>query len=154
MVGRMGRVAWKHVHCESEKWKVTQSCLTLCDPMRCSPPGSSIHGIFQARVLEWVAISFSRGSSWFGDRTWVSRIAGRRFIIWATRESLNMYTIICKIDSQWEFAIWLRELNPGLCDKLEGWDGVGGGREVREGEDTCIPMADPCWCMAEAYTIL
>ena len=43
--------------------KVTQSCLTLCDPMDCSLPGSSVHGIFQARILEWVAISFSRGSS-------------------------------------------------------------------------------------------
>ena len=47
---------------ESEN-EVTQSCLTLCDPMDCSLRGSSIHGIFQARVLEWVAISFSRGSS-------------------------------------------------------------------------------------------
>ena len=42
---------------------VIQSCLTLCDPMDCSPPGSSVHGIPQARILEWVAISFSRGSS-------------------------------------------------------------------------------------------
>jgi len=41
---------------------VAQSCATLCDPIDCSPPGSSIHGIFQARILEWVAISFSRGS--------------------------------------------------------------------------------------------
>ena len=40
---------------------VAQSCPTLCDPMDCSPPGSSVHGIFQARILEWVAISFSRG---------------------------------------------------------------------------------------------
>ena len=47
-------------HSESE---VTQLCLTLCDPMDCSLPGSSIHGIFQARVLEWIAISCSRGSS-------------------------------------------------------------------------------------------
>ena len=46
------------------KWsEVTQSCLTLCDPVDCSPPGSSVHGILQARILEWVAISFSRGSS-------------------------------------------------------------------------------------------
>ena len=45
---------------QSEKVKVTQLCPTLCDPMDCSPPGSSIHGIFQARVLEWVAISFSK----------------------------------------------------------------------------------------------
>ena len=47
---------------ESET-EVAQLCLTLCDPMDCSLPGSSIHGIFQARILEWVAISFSRGSS-------------------------------------------------------------------------------------------
>ena len=61
--------------------KVAQSCPTLCDPMNCSLPGSSIHGIFQAGVLEWIAISFSRGSSRPGDRTQVSRIAGRCFTI-------------------------------------------------------------------------
>ena len=62
------------------KWsKVAQSCPTLCEPMGCSPPCSSIHGIFQARVLEWVAISFSRGSSRPRDRTWVSCIGGRCF---------------------------------------------------------------------------
>ena len=68
-------------------WK-SQSCLALCDPMDCSPPGSSIHGIFWARVLEWVAISFSRGSSRPRGWTKVSFIAGRHFTIWATRESL------------------------------------------------------------------
>ena len=47
--------------CESES-EVAQSCPTLCDPMDCSPPGSSVHGILQARILEWIAISFSRGS--------------------------------------------------------------------------------------------
>ena len=57
--------------------------------MDCSPPGSSVHGILQARILEWVAISFSRGSSWPRDRTQVSRIAGRCFNLWATRESLE-----------------------------------------------------------------
>ena len=51
---------------------VAQSCLTLCDPVDCSPPGSSVHGILQARTLEWVAISFSRGSSQPRDRTCVS----------------------------------------------------------------------------------
>ena len=60
---------------------VAQSCLTLCDPMDCIPSGSSIYGILQARILEWVAISFSRGSSQSGDRTQVSHIAGRRFIL-------------------------------------------------------------------------
>ena len=49
-------------HSESES-EVAQSCLTLCNPMDCSLPGFSVHGIFQARVLEWVAISFARGSS-------------------------------------------------------------------------------------------
>ena len=54
--------------------------------MDCSLPGSSVHGIFKARVLEWVAISFSRGSSRPRDRTWVSNIADRCFTIWATRK--------------------------------------------------------------------
>ena len=71
------------------KWKkvlVAQLCLTLCDPMDCSPPGSSVHGIFQASVLEWAAISFSRWLSWPRDRTWVSWTAGRFFTDWATRK--------------------------------------------------------------------
>ena len=59
--------------------QVAQSCPTLCDPVDCSPPGSSVHGILQARILEWVAISFSRESSQPRDRTQVSRIAGRCF---------------------------------------------------------------------------
>ena len=63
----------------SAKVKVKSLSLTLCDPMGCSPPGSSVHGILQARILEWVAISFSRGSSRPRDRTQVSHIAGRRF---------------------------------------------------------------------------
>ena len=50
-------------------------CLTLCDPMDCSPPHSSVHGILQARNLEWVAISFSRASSPPRDQNWVSPIA-------------------------------------------------------------------------------
>ena len=57
--------------------EVTQSCLTLCDPMDCSLSGSSVHGIFQARVLEWIAISFSRGSSQPRNQTQISCIAGR-----------------------------------------------------------------------------
>ena len=76
-----------------EKVKVldTQSCPTLCDPMDCSPPGSSTHGFLHARILEWVAIPFSRGSSWPRDRTWVSCTAGRFFTIWATREVLSFF---------------------------------------------------------------
>ena len=63
--------------------KVNQLHPTLCDPMDWSLPGSSIQGIFQARVLEWGAIAFSRGSAWPRDRTWVLHIAGRLFAIWA-----------------------------------------------------------------------
>ena len=71
---------------ESES-EVAQSCPILCDPMDCSLPGSSVHGIFQARILEWVAISFSRGSSRPRDWTWVSRVVGRCFTVWATSEA-------------------------------------------------------------------
>ena len=73
-------------HCCAVLRSLTQSCLTHCDPVDCSPPGSSVHGISQARVLEWNAISFSRGSSWPRNRTQVSGIAGRCLTIWATRE--------------------------------------------------------------------
>ena len=66
--------------------EVAQLCLTLCDPMDCSLPGSSLHGIFQARILEWVAISFSRRPSQPRDWTWVSHIVGWCFTIWATRK--------------------------------------------------------------------
>ena len=67
--------------------KSIQSCLTLCDPMDCSSPGSSVRGILQARILEWVAISFSRGSSWPRDPTEshsVTCIAGGFFTTKAT----------------------------------------------------------------------
>ena len=64
-----------------------QSCPTLCNPMDCSPPGSSVHGILQARILEWGAIPFSRGSSQPGDQTQVSCIAGRLFTVQITRKA-------------------------------------------------------------------
>ena len=78
----------------SEKWKCQLlSCihvpilLCLSVPMDCSPPGSSVYGIFQASTLEWVAIPFSRGSSQPRDQSWVSCIAGRFFTICVTRET-------------------------------------------------------------------
>ena len=77
--------------------EVAQSCLTLFDPMDCSLPGSFVHGIFQARVLEWVVISFSRRSSLPRDWTQVSCIVGRRFTIWATREArVTWGTWLCR----------------------------------------------------------
>ena len=74
--------------CYPSEWvsEVAQSCPTLWDPV--DLPGSSVHGILQARILEWVAISFSKGSSQPRDRTQVSHTAGRRFNLWATREAL------------------------------------------------------------------
>ena len=69
------------------KWKWSHSVVSdSSTPRDCDLPGSSVHGIFQARVLEWVAVCFSRGSSQPRDQTWVSRIVGRCFTIWATRE--------------------------------------------------------------------
>ena len=73
--------------------ELAQSCPTLCDPMDSSQPSSSAHGIFQARILEWVVISFSRGSSWPRDRTQVSHIVGRSFTVWATREAHSWTTV-------------------------------------------------------------
>ena len=73
-----------------------ESCPTLCDPMDCSSPGSTVHEIFQARILEWFATSFSRGSS--QPRVWtrVSCTASRFFMDWATREAYFTLTIILK----------------------------------------------------------
>ena len=76
------------VHWKKMKVKAAQSCLTLCNPMDCSPPGSSVHGIVQVRILEWVTIFFSWGSSQPRDQTWVFCIAGRFFTVWATRGGL------------------------------------------------------------------
>ena len=85
--------------------EVAQLCLTLCDPRDHSPPGSSIHGILQARVLEWVAISFSRGSSLPRDQVQVSRTSGRLSTLWATRETLKLIRRVnsmCSRGKRWE----------------------------------------------------
>ena len=77
-------------HLSPSPWKserVAQLCPILCDPMDYSLPGSSVHGILQARILEWVVISFSRGSFQPRNRTQVSCTAGRFFTLWATRET-------------------------------------------------------------------
>ena len=83
---------------------VAQSCLTLCDPMDCSPPDCSVHRILQARILVWVAIPFFRGSSipFFRGSSqprvwiWVFCIAGRLFTFWATREAYLNFLYIFK----------------------------------------------------------
>ena len=90
------------------------SYVRLCNPMDCSPPSSSVHGILQARILEWVAISFSRGSSQPRERIQVSCILGRHFNLWATREALfhhplNFKKVSCQLPvtrNCW-FSWWL-----------------------------------------------
>ena len=90
---------------------VTQSCLTLCAAMDCFSPGFSDHGILQARILEWIAIPFFRGSSWPRDWTQVSCIAGWLFTTWATREALciwnclNSLSPLCPRDSQEQSSV-------------------------------------------------
>ena len=79
--------------------KIAQLCLTLCDPVNCSPPGSSVHGILQARIMEWVAVPFSRGSPQPKDGPQVSRIAGGFLTIWATWE-------IKKTTKKEQFLCW------------------------------------------------
>ena len=82
---------------------------TLCNSMDCSSPGSSVHGILQARIQEWVAIPFSREYSWPKDRTWVSCIIGKLFTIWATREAPSL-----QIQPFPSLNLFLNFLPPGL----------------------------------------
>ena len=62
------------------------------------------------------------------------------------KSNMETYITICRVDSQREFAVWLRKLKQGLCVNLEWWGGTGDGREVQKGGDICIyiPMADSC----------
>ena len=78
-----------------QKWK-SLSRVWLCDPIDCSLPGSSVHGLLQARVLEWIASPLSRGSSQPTNRIQVSRIAGGFFTVWATREAQYCQKLIIK----------------------------------------------------------
>ena len=90
--------------------------------MDCNLPGSSVLGIFQTRVLEWVAISFSRGSSRPSDRTQVSRIAGRRLTVWATREA-TYCTLRCKhVTPLFQILKW----NPTTYPRLLATTGLHG----------------------------
>ena len=86
---------------------VAQSCLTLCDPMTCRPPRASLHGILQARILEWVAMSSSRGSSQPGDKTQVSCFIGRFFT------SLNYY----KPQTNHEYTMTYIYITSYLCQR-------------------------------------
>ena len=96
--------------------EVAQSCQTLCDPMDCSLPGSLVRGIFQARVLEWVAISFSRGSSQPRDQTRVSLTAGRHITVWATRRQRS--SIVWKKKLALSVSKIRSKPSPALCGIL------------------------------------
>ena len=67
---------------------------------------------------------------------------------------METYITICRIDSQREFSVWVRKLKLVLCINLDGWDGMGDGREAQKGEDICIPMADSCRGLTESNKIL
>ena len=91
--------------------KSIQSCPILCDPMDYSPSGSSVHGILQARILESVAIPFSKGSSQPKDQTQVSCTASRLFTIWATSEAREHWSGSLSLLSR---IFLTQRLNPGL----------------------------------------
>ena len=107
---------------DSEWVKFAQSCLSLCDPMDYSSPGSSVHGILQARIMEWLAIPFSRGSSYPRDWTQVSHTAGRFFTIY-------LYKVLCCFQNmtsfnaqnsplKWELLLWpLYSISP-FCNVI------------------------------------
>ena len=95
--------------------------------MACSLPGFSVHGIFQARILEWVTISFSRRSSQLRDWTWVSHIVGKRFTVWATREVLSGHRyclgrgsrVVEDHTCEWVQFTSLKESCPTLRDPMD-----------------------------------
>ena len=99
----------------------------------------------------WYWWTYLRGSNGDAD-LWTQGEKGRGDE-WREQHG-NIYITVSKTDSQWGFAAWGRELKLVLCDNLEEWDGKGGERELQEGGDICIPMADSSWCMAETNTIL
>ena len=96
--------------------KSLQSCLTLCDPMDCSPPGSSVLGIPQARILGWGAISYSRGSCRPRDQTWVSYIINGGLKHWKTLNVIFCSLILqLKVKSEREVA----QSCPTLSDPMD-----------------------------------
>ena len=118
--------------CLRECVLVTQSCLTLCDPMDCSPPGFCVHGILQARILEWIAMPCSRGSSQPKDQTLISCIVGRFFTIWATGKSKLTRTPM--FTSRWSLQLFQKFPLSGGYQSNVGF---------LEGEDNRL-LASPC----------
>ena len=90
---------------------VAQSCLTICNSMDCSLPGSSVYGILQARILEWVAILFSKGSSQHKDCTQVSHIASGFFTVLAKLVKNREYSLYIE-----SFIYSLKKKNKTICE--------------------------------------
>ena len=68
--------------------------------------------------------------------------------------NMETYIAMCKLDSLWKFAVWLRKFKQGLYISLEGWDGEGDGRDIQKCRDICIPMSDSCCSLTEKNKIL
>ena len=117
--------------------EVALSCPTLCDPMGYSLPGSSVHGILQARILEWVAIAFSRRSSQPRDWTRVSHIVGRCFSVWATREDQKWVKHMIYVENSSRHG---NTRPPSLSPEKP----VG-----RTRSNSCIPVVDLFWYLAK-----
>jgi len=106
------------------KWKWSRSVVSdSLRPVDCSPPSSSVHGILQAGILEWIAISFSRGSSRPRDRTQVSHIAGRRFNLCTTREALKYKNTVSQKTSYRDRELQIQVLTSKISkeERKPGW---------------------------------
>ena len=157
---------------ETDSCLVAKLCQTLCVPMDYNSPGSSVHGISQARILEWVAISFSRGSSWFRDWTWISCIGRRILYHWVIREAqeksfcnLNSYfypisglwiSVHAKsLSCVWLFAtLWTIALHAllsmGFC-RQEYWSGLPLSSPVDLPHPGIEPMSLMCPALAGRF---
>ena len=107
--------------------KLLQSCPTLCDPMDCSPPGSSAHGVIQARILEWVTKPSSRGSSWPRDQTHFSYVfcIGRQ-VLYPSRllgSPRSVYLFVNNRNIVLDFYInsWLRSVGQRVSNMMLVW---------------------------------
>ena len=149
------------------KWRLF-SRVQLCNPMDCSLSGSSVHGILQARILEWVAISFSKGSSWPRDWTWISSTSGRLFTVWATRKAkkIILTPIIAKVPLSIEFSrqeSWSGLPcrppgdipNPGIEPRshIAGRFTVWATREAQRTQSNAGETCVECWKMGDSLLI-
>ena len=116
--------------------------------MDCSPPGSSVHGILQARILEWVAMPFSRGPSWPRDWTWVSSIAGRFFTNWTTKDvfviliAISYYIVKAGCSWKWTTVTFLSSIRLGQSFSFPQGNVAMWGRAA---ESAWHPPGAPQW---------